>query len=70
MRVGVLSDYRKVFWKMAIPALREIDIERMIHISLVSHHLITFSREALEGKQNASFYSTNVREEERLVKAS
>jgi len=35
----------------------------MIHISLVSHHLITFSREALQGKQNASFYSTNVREE-------
>ncbi len=63
VRVGVFSDYRRTFWRMAKAALKAGDIERMIHISLVSHHLITFSREALQGKQNASFYSTNVREE-------
>jgi len=60
-RVGMFSDYRDVFWKMAKPALKRGDVEQMIHVGLVSHHLITFAREAAEGKQNASFYSTNER---------
>jgi len=32
----------------------------MFHIGLVSHHLITFARQASEGKRNASFYSENL----------
>jgi hopanoid C-2 methylase len=55
--VGVKSDYRRVFWQMAKPALRHLDIEDIIHVSLVSHHLISFAREAARGKQNAAFYS-------------
>jgi len=57
IRVGVLSDYRKIFWKMAIPALKKGDIEALIHVALVSHHLIRFTREALRGEQGAAFYS-------------
>jgi hypothetical protein len=62
LRVGILSDYRKIFWKMAIPAFKQGDIETVIHVSLVSHHLITFAREAEAGVRNAAFYSRKVEE--------
>ena len=57
LRVGVAADYRNVFWNMALPLLRAGRIEEVIHIGLVAHHLIKFSREALAGDQNASFYA-------------
>ncbi|HIK36537.1 MAG: B12-binding domain-containing radical SAM protein [Geminocystis sp.] len=55
--IGIKSDYRKTFWQMAIPLLRRLDIETLIHIALVSHHLIQFTRECTGGEQAASFYS-------------
>jgi radical SAM superfamily enzyme YgiQ (UPF0313 family) len=61
---GVRSSYRKVFWRFAWPRLKKLDIERVISTGLVSHHLITFAREASQGKQNASFYSAKVSEKE------
>jgi radical SAM superfamily enzyme YgiQ (UPF0313 family) len=57
---GVRSSYRKTFWEFARPRLRKMDIERVISVGLVSHHLITFAREAAQGRQNASFYSAKV----------
>jgi radical SAM superfamily enzyme YgiQ (UPF0313 family) len=62
LRVGVLSNYRKTFWKMAAPKLKAGKIENMIHVSLVSHHLITFARECATGDESASFYSQKVRQ--------
>jgi radical SAM superfamily enzyme YgiQ (UPF0313 family) len=62
VRVGVLSNYRDVFWRMAKTAIKRGDIESMIHVGLVSHHLITFAREAGAGRRNASFYSETVPE--------
>ncbi len=59
--VGLRSDYRRTFWKMAWPALKQLDIEDVIHVSLVSHHLISFAREAARGDQNAAFYSPELR---------
>jgi radical SAM superfamily enzyme YgiQ (UPF0313 family) len=56
-KVGLVGNYRGIFWKMAWPALKELDIEDVVHISLVAHHMIQFAREAEEGYQNASFYS-------------
>jgi hypothetical protein len=53
----VLGDYRRVFWRMAKPALKSGDIETVIHVSLVSHHMISYAREAAAGFQTASFYS-------------
>jgi radical SAM superfamily enzyme YgiQ (UPF0313 family) len=61
-KVGVLSDYRKVFWKFALPRLRRGDIEGLISVTLVAHHLITFARAASVGQQNASNYSIRLRE--------
>jgi hypothetical protein len=55
--VGMLSDYRRVFWRMARPALRKGQIEELIHVALVSHHLITYARECERGMQMASNYA-------------
>ena len=59
---GVLADYRRPFWRLAGPLLRAGRIEDLIHVALVSHHLIRFAREAVAGRENASFYSSRLRE--------
>jgi radical SAM superfamily enzyme YgiQ (UPF0313 family) len=61
IRVGLFADYRATFWRLAWPLLRAGDIEPVIHVGLVAHHLITFTREAVSGEQNASFYSPRSR---------
>ena len=62
LRVGVFSHYRETFWKMAKPALKTGDIENLIHIGLVGHHLIQFAAECAKGEESASFYSQKVRQ--------
>ncbi|HEY2178494.1 MAG TPA: DUF4070 domain-containing protein, partial [Caulobacteraceae bacterium] len=54
---GVTSSYRRAFWGFAWPRLKRGDIERVIAVGTVAHHLISFAREASQGRQNASFYS-------------
>ncbi len=61
-KVGVLGDYRKVFWKFALSRLRHGDIEGLISSALIAHHLIMFARAASIGQQNASNYSMRLRE--------
>jgi hopanoid C-2 methylase len=61
LRVGVLADYRRWFWQAAREAIRHGRFENLMSIGFVSHHLIEFSREALRGDQNASFYSARSR---------
>jgi radical SAM superfamily enzyme YgiQ (UPF0313 family) len=61
LRAGVMADYRRAFWRMAWPLLRQGRIEDLIHVGLVAHHLIIFAREAAAGGQNASFYSAKER---------
>lgn len=61
IRVGLFSHYRKTFWKMAIPALKSGDIESLLGVGLVSHHLIKFAAECTQGQEAASFYSQKVR---------
>lgn len=56
-RVGARSDYRKVFWRMALPALKTGNIEAVIHVGLVAHHLIHFARDCEAGVGEYSFYS-------------
>ncbi len=62
LRAGLLSDYRATFWEMAAPLLKAGRIEDVIHVGLVAHHLIAFTRNAVSGRANASFYSTKLRE--------
>jgi radical SAM superfamily enzyme YgiQ (UPF0313 family) len=62
LHVGVFSDYRKTFWNFAGPMLKAGQIESMIHVGLVSHHLIQFTRECAQGQESASFYSQRIRQ--------
>jgi radical SAM superfamily enzyme YgiQ (UPF0313 family) len=61
-KVGVLGDYRRVFWKFALSRLRHGDLEGLISSALVAHHLIMFARAASVGQQNASNYSLRLSE--------
>lgn len=61
LQVGVLSNYRETFWKMAKPALQKKKIEQVIHVGLVAHHLIQFTQECTKGKESASFYSQKIK---------
>ena len=61
-RVGVFANYRRPFWRMAWRAIKRGQIEALFGVGFISYHLIEFSREALRGDQNASFYSARARE--------
>jgi hypothetical protein len=63
VRVGVMSDYRNVFWKMAKQTIAKGNVEALFHIGMVSHHLITYAREAASGRHSASFYNQESRAE-------
>jgi radical SAM superfamily enzyme YgiQ (UPF0313 family) len=61
-RVGLLANYRRPFLRMAWQAIKRGQIESLFGVGFISYHLIEFSREALRGDQNASFYSARARE--------
>ncbi|WP_084143394.1 B12-binding domain-containing radical SAM protein [Methylocapsa acidiphila] len=56
-KVGVRGDYRCAFWRFVLPRLLRGQIEPILSVGLVAHHLIMFSREACAGKTDASHYS-------------
>jgi hypothetical protein len=56
-RVGARTDYRRIFWRMARPALKTGNIEAVIHVGLVAHHLIQFARDCETGIGERSFYA-------------
>jgi hopanoid C-2 methylase len=62
IRIGLLADYRRPFWRMAWHAIKRGQIEALFGVGFIAYHLIEFSREALRGRQNASFYSARARE--------
>ena len=55
--IGVLADYRRPFWRAVRQMLRRGLIGDVLAMSFIARHLIEFTREALRGEQNASFYS-------------
>jgi radical SAM superfamily enzyme YgiQ (UPF0313 family) len=61
LRVGLFANYRRPFWRMAWQAIKRGQIEALFGVGFISYHLIEFSREALRGDQNASFYSARAR---------
>jgi radical SAM superfamily enzyme YgiQ (UPF0313 family) len=58
-RIGVRGDYVRTFWRMAGPALRAGQIEELIHVAVVGHHLIQFTRDCDRGLGEASFYASD-----------
>ncbi|MGE0522875.1 MAG: B12-binding domain-containing radical SAM protein [Variibacter sp.] len=61
VRVGLLADYRRAFWDAARYSIKRGRVDGAFGMGFVAHHLIRFSREALRGEQNASFYSAHDR---------
>lgn len=61
-KIGLFGSYRKTFWKLAGPALKAGQIERVIHVSVVGEHLIKFAQECASGSESASFYSQRLRQ--------
>jgi radical SAM superfamily enzyme YgiQ (UPF0313 family) len=57
-KIGIAGDYRRVFWRMALPALRRGRVDELIAAALVAHHLIRFARDCT--RQSASFYAERV----------
>lgn len=55
--VGVRADYRRHFWALAGPALRRGQVQEVIQVATVAHHLIEFAREVLAGTAERSFYA-------------
>ena len=62
--VGIKSDYRRPFWRAARRALRHGQVDMVFSMAFIGHHLIEFTREALRGEQNASFYSALRKQQE------
>ncbi|MGE0652767.1 MAG: B12-binding domain-containing radical SAM protein [Alphaproteobacteria bacterium] len=54
---GVRADWRREFWRVCGPLLRQGRIEEVIHIGAVSYHLISFTRQIQAGDWEASFYA-------------
>jgi hopanoid C-2 methylase len=59
LRVGLRPDYGRPFWRAARRALRRGQIDAVLGMGFIAHHLIQFAREALRGEQNASFYASH-----------
>ena len=57
----ILSDFRAAFWKTAKHALSRGQIDGVLGAAFMGYHLIHFTREALRGDQNASYYSAKKR---------
>jgi radical SAM superfamily enzyme YgiQ (UPF0313 family) len=53
----IRSDYRRPFLRAARHAFNRRQFDAMFGIAFIGYHLIEFTREALRGEQNASFYS-------------
>lgn len=66
-RVGLFADYSRPFWRLAKRAYERGEVGTLLGVGFVSYHLIEFSREALRGDQNASFYSARSANERKLA---
>ncbi len=53
----IRSDYRRPFLRAARHALKRRQYDAAFGIAFIGYHLVEFTREALRGEQNASFYS-------------
>src|SRR5947208_3559583 len=63
LHLCLLSDFRKPFWRTARHALKHGQIDGLLGAAFMGYHLIEFTREALRGDQNASYYSAKRRAE-------
>src|SRR5262249_56399266 len=55
--IGILSNYRKPFWRAARHSLRRGQIDAGLGMGVIAPPLIQFTRAALRGAQNATSFS-------------
>lgn len=60
-KVGVRGSYRRAFWSFTLRRLIRGQIEPILSVGLVAHHLIMFAQDACSGRSNASHYSAKTR---------
>jgi radical SAM superfamily enzyme YgiQ (UPF0313 family) len=65
--LGIMADYRRPFWRAFGYSLRRGQIDGAFGMAFIAYHLIEFTREALRGEQNASFYSQARKDREATV---
>jgi radical SAM superfamily enzyme YgiQ (UPF0313 family) len=70
VKIGLFGDYRRAFWRVALPLLRDGRIGDLIAVALVAHHLIRFAAECTEGQQGAAFYSDRAKSAENRATAA
>lgn len=58
-KIGIAGDYRRTFWRMALPAIRRGRIDELIASALVAHHMIRFARDCT--RESAAFYADTPR---------
>jgi radical SAM superfamily enzyme YgiQ (UPF0313 family) len=56
-QLGVRSDYRRLFWKLARRCVKEGNIDWIVRAGLMAHHLILSARDATAGRHRASHYT-------------
>jgi radical SAM superfamily enzyme YgiQ (UPF0313 family) len=61
--VGLRSDYRRHFWKLFWTQIWRGQVENIFQVTIVAHHLISYTREALQGRGQASNYSLRMVED-------
>jgi hypothetical protein len=66
-RVGLQSHYRAEFWNFLKARAREWDLESILHIGVVAHHLITYAQACTQGKMQSSNYSSRAVEQQALA---
>jgi len=54
---GLKSPWRQHFWDLCWPLLRQGRINEVIQIGVVTHHLLTFTQDIIDGRWEASFYA-------------
>jgi hopanoid C-2 methylase len=55
--VGVRAHYRADFWRTALPLLRHGQVEELVHVAIVTHHLVTFAGDVAAGTAEKCFYN-------------
>ena len=54
---GLRAPWRRQFWDLCWPLLRQGRVDEVIQIGAVTHHLLTFTQEIAAGRWEASFYA-------------
>ena len=54
---GLRAPWRRQFWDLCWPLVRQGRINEAIQIATVTHHLLSFTQEIVEGRWEASFYA-------------